>query len=471
MQYRTPTRTFDFARPSSRLQHVRIEGAGILHGEKNAALQLVQRDVNIEFLNISRCAYHAVEVIAPTGHNVFHRLQLRDNLGAGLNYLLLGGASTETNVLPYLPLVRSTLPYNVYGLVDICDTNKRLVVRERVLVYYKYDNRPVDCVKIFTAEQRAKRLGFRVLQFNLFNSTNYAAVTDYVQLIDGDAFNITSKLIADLGVTEYHRQHHLERQFYSSKEPKLSVKLHASGAAEHYGFIAEVVTLPVSYYVGRGFFHNVTFSEMSGNVQGAIIYNSATESSPSVALDYNRFEFNCQELYGNFTSCDAALHFELQNAPQFYFRNNLIRQNQGGLHLKVNAQSAAAALNGLVVNNLFEANKNKEALNVQGPATGSYQVVEVLSNYFTKNYAQYKANIVLDKVVANFTSNVVVANTGERNNRNTGKFNRHLPFIRLQVATNSQFSASNACRSATRPSATTGSTTMWPLAPTTLAPT
>ena len=223
--YRTPTRSFSFERPNSRLQHVRLVGAGILHGEKNSALQLVQRDVNVEFLNVSKCASHAVEVIAPSGHLVFHRLNLRDNLGAGINYLLLGGASTETSVLPYRPLIKSTLPYNVYGLVDVCDTNKKLIVQERVLVYYKYDNRPVDCVKIFAADNSAKRLGFRVLQFNLFNSTSYAAVTDHVRLIDGDIFNQTSRIIGDLGVTEKHRQQRPETLFYSTKESKLSVKV------------------------------------------------------------------------------------------------------------------------------------------------------------------------------------------------------------------------------------------------------
>jgi len=70
---------------------------------------------------------------------------------------------------------------------------------------------------------------------------------------------------------------------------------------------------------------------------GAIVYKSAAETAPSVALDYNRFEYNGQELYGNFTSCDSSIEFALQNTPQFYFRNNLIRGNQGGLHLMVSS--------------------------------------------------------------------------------------------------------------------------------------
>ncbi|KAI1309118.1 Protein bark beetle [Halotydeus destructor] len=396
----------------SRIQHLNIIGAGILHGEKNAAIQLVQRDVNLEFVNVSDCAYHGIEVIAPSGNLAFHRLELRRNLGAGINYLLLGGASSGVATIPYKPLSTSTIPYNLYGLVDVCDTNKKLIVEERVIVYHKYDNHPVDCVKIFAATHSAKRLGFRVLQFNMFNSTNYAAVTDSIQIVDGDIFNQTSRLIGDLGVTEAHRLGQPELKFYSSTEATLSIRLHASGAASSYGFIAEVVTMPVSYYAGRGHFHNVTFSEISGNTMGAITYNAAGETAPSVAMDYNRFEYNCQEFHGNFTSCNSSIDLEIQNSPQFFFRNNLVTGNYGGLRLQVNAQSAAASLYGLLINNLFERNKNNEVLYVQGPQQGSYQVVEMANNYFTYNTAKFKSNIVLDKVVANFTSNVIVANTG-----------------------------------------------------------
>jgi hypothetical protein len=34
------------------------------------------------------------------------------------------------------------LPYNTFGLVHICDPQKEIVVEERILLYYKYDNNP-----------------------------------------------------------------------------------------------------------------------------------------------------------------------------------------------------------------------------------------------------------------------------------------------------------------------------------------
>lgn len=52
---------------TSNLQFLHIRGAGILHGEKNAAIQLIQRDVNLEYVKVENCASHAIEVIAPPG--------------------------------------------------------------------------------------------------------------------------------------------------------------------------------------------------------------------------------------------------------------------------------------------------------------------------------------------------------------------------------------------------------------------
>ena len=159
----------------SRLQHVKITGAGVLHGEKSAAVQIVQRTVPLEFVTVERSAYHGVEVIAPPESLSLHQMRIRENLGAGLNLLLLGGASSsEAGRVPFEPLgdggPLATLPYNAFGLVDICDARKELRVGEKVIVYYKYDNRPVDCVKIFTSANPLKRIGLRFLQLNLWSS-------------------------------------------------------------------------------------------------------------------------------------------------------------------------------------------------------------------------------------------------------------------------------------------------------------
>ena len=400
----------------SRLQHLKIIGAGILHGEKSAALQMVNRDVGLEFVNISHSASHGIEAVAPSGHLRFANLNLSNNLGSGINYILLGTASTSSARIPYKPLTESTVPYHIYGLVNICDPNKNLLVQERVLLYYKYDNQAVDCVKIFKSARQKKQLGFRMLQFNLFNSTNYTTIGDSVKIYDGDIFNQTVKMIGHLGVTHAHKLSEPESRMYVSTKKSyhdsLSVQLHASGASYHHGFVAEVVTLPSSYFVPRGFSHNLTYSSLNGNTLGAVVYKSAGEVAPSINVNFNRFEGNCDKLLDNFTTCDAALEYELQNTPTFWFSNNLLRGNQGGLRLETNAQTAAGALNAFLTNNLFERNVNNEALSVSGPEVGAQQIIEVADNYFCNNYALYKSNIVLKQVVANFTRNIVVSNQG-----------------------------------------------------------
>ncbi len=59
------------------------------------------------------------------------------------------------------PVERIPLPYDNFGLVDICDPQKEIAVEERVLLYYKYDNNPIDCVKVFSSVYDVKPIGFR----------------------------------------------------------------------------------------------------------------------------------------------------------------------------------------------------------------------------------------------------------------------------------------------------------------------
>jgi hypothetical protein len=81
----------------------------------------------------------------------------------------------------------------------------------------------------------------RLLQFNLFNSTNKPGKPDSITLYDGDIYNVTSKVIATIEFGS-----HNERRLFRTKGPSLSVKLFATGASSFHGFIAEIVTLPIS---------------------------------------------------------------------------------------------------------------------------------------------------------------------------------------------------------------------------------
>lgn len=82
---------------------------------------------------------------------------------------------------------------------------------------------------------------FRLLQFNLFNSTGKPGRADSITLYDGDIYNVTSREIGHLeaGTSE-------EKTFFRTNGPSLSVRLFSNGASSVHGFIAEIVTLPIS---------------------------------------------------------------------------------------------------------------------------------------------------------------------------------------------------------------------------------
>lgn len=66
--------------------------------------------------------------------------------------------------------------------------------------------------------------------------------------------------------------------------------------------------------------HNITLSEISGAVGGALSYSTAGEISPRLTLENNRFINNCRQLYGNFSTCESAIKLDVQNMQSFHFQ-------------------------------------------------------------------------------------------------------------------------------------------------------
>lgn len=128
------------------------------------------------------------------------------------------------------------------------------------------------------------------------------------------------------------------------------------------------------------------------------MYRSAGEITPDITVRYCRIRRNGRELFGNFTSGDSAVALDVQNAKTFYFYNNLIRQNQGGLSIKVDSHTAVLGMHGIIVNNLFTENKNKEVLSLQGRKSGTFQWINVFHNYFVRNYARYQNTMLVSQV-------------------------------------------------------------------------
>lgn len=99
----------------------------------------------------------------------------------------------------------------------------------------------MNCVKIFKSAYNLKPFGFRLLQYNLFKSQSKQSKPDRIQLYDGDIYNSSLSSLETIIVGPGDG-----KKFFKTKSPRLSVKLFANGASANHGFIAEVVTLPIS---------------------------------------------------------------------------------------------------------------------------------------------------------------------------------------------------------------------------------
>lgn len=73
-------------------------------------------------------------------------------------------------------------------------------------------------------------------------------------------------------------------------------------------------------FTDRDFQHNISNSEFIKNRDGAITYLSVGEVNPLVAIIRNEIEGNCLKLYGNFTTCQAAVKIDVQNTQTLVFR-------------------------------------------------------------------------------------------------------------------------------------------------------
>jgi hypothetical protein len=204
-------------------------------------VQAISKSPIITAVTIKDSAHHGINLISPNDAMHLQFVNIENTLGQGINAISLTGEGGEGDESSFTPLRDLDLPYNLFSMVDICDTSKEITIEERVLLYYKYDNNPVNCVKIFKSAFRVKPLGFRLLQSNLFNHSKEYGRRDSIHLFDGDIYNVSAKAI---GTIESRSDN--EKRLFKTFEPILSVRLIASGAPARHGFIAEVVTLPIS---------------------------------------------------------------------------------------------------------------------------------------------------------------------------------------------------------------------------------
>ncbi len=133
----------------STLEYLDIYGCGILHEDKAAAIQSVYRTPTTDNVRITNCAWNGYDFIAPKDEFLVSNNVINNNNGYGVGGLALNGDSNyEVPRSTFRPLVDNRMPHNVFGVVRMCTSEKMIYVRERVLVYFKYNYQTVDCIKV-----------------------------------------------------------------------------------------------------------------------------------------------------------------------------------------------------------------------------------------------------------------------------------------------------------------------------------
>ncbi|XP_074661276.1 protein bark beetle-like [Tubulanus polymorphus] len=392
----------------SYMQHVNIYGAGILHGTRVAAIQSTYQPPVVDRISITNCAYSACDYVAPRFGMTFSNSTIKGNLGHGLGYLNLNGESRDVLRSSFQPLVESIVPYNAFGLVRMCDSTKEITIKNRLIVYYKYDYKSASCSKILRSKVTGKRVAFRLLQFNLLYD-NFSK--NAIELFNGDYFSNTSAKITE--ILPNAPESEINRKYETSgRYDVLGIHLHASAAPGTYGFIAEVVTLPLSplssLISGRETDHTIESNKIVENQGGAVKYMNVGEVNPNVLITKNYIKDNGLHML-NITAV-PMIDLNIQNSWRLQVANNYIYYNRGGgIHLYTYSVAKSTGLHANISNNFLDTNSLGEVLHINGT---HYQEVHVRNNYLAHNRVENRDVIYIAGVAVNFTHNVIQENVG-----------------------------------------------------------
>ncbi|KAK6052455.1 scavenger receptor cysteine-rich domain protein [Cooperia oncophora] len=406
---------------ASILRNVEIVGGGSGHNDslQSAGLQLFYRSPLIDHVNVTNSSMHAIQVLSPREKVILNMVNVTNNGGVGINIMTASVQGPTTNAeTPFQPL---HIPYYSQGMVDICAAEKMMQISNRVLVYYKYDSIPVDCVKIFssagrkvafrflpgeslfrTAELGRIRMPVRIItQFNSFRA-NYTLGAEYASI------KMASELFS---VLIFGSRIDRDSTPFSKAVSADVLALHFRGTAAdgEYGFIAEISSIPSSPDSGTVDQVIVRGSRVDNNDRGAIIYQNAGEMSPAVIIEDCSLSRNGIHLFGNISTSMHAVELHLHNTMFVLFRGNSLAYNRGGLLMSARSSSAVARLNAVVKNNLFSWNSNSTTIALYG---NNYQMVTMLNNIISHNYALYYDTVKIHDMSVNLTRNIFYANVG-----------------------------------------------------------
>ena len=111
--------------------------------------QGVYRTPKSSHVRVHNSDWHGYDYVAPAGVFTILYGDISNNNGYAARVTVLNGASSDLLESQFVPLVLNSVPYNVYGLIRMCTTEKLMLIVDRVLLYYKYDfHGTIDCIKV-----------------------------------------------------------------------------------------------------------------------------------------------------------------------------------------------------------------------------------------------------------------------------------------------------------------------------------
>uniref|UniRef100_A0A1I8GIE5 SRCR domain-containing protein n=1 Tax=Macrostomum lignano TaxID=282301 RepID=A0A1I8GIE5_9PLAT len=345
-------------------------------------------------VTISNCASDGYKIIAPRQFVRVANTTVRDNLGTGYSIIVLNGDSANPETTPLVsfnPLVESSIPYNLVGLAQ-----GYVVVDRLLLVFYKYSYETRACTKLFRSQVSAKRVALRFLQIQLYYDP---FSKNSIELFNGDRFNTTELLAyisaANMTSSDDRRRTFRTRPAYDT----MGVHIHASSAAPTNGFIAEVVTLPLSpdktYPDLNNFMeHYVRQSVFTGNQEGGVHYRGVGEINPDFVAHFNQFERNGLDIL-NLTS-RPVLFAQMQNGRYLDVSNNLVLNNFGGLQFDMWSTGLSKSAKSNITNNAIIRNTHGGALWISG---NHYNMFKVTNNFFESNVAEMRDLVSIQGVL------------------------------------------------------------------------
>ena len=96
----------------------------------------------VSSVNISQCASDGINIISPPKSVNLLYNKIENNLGYGVSAAVLTGEIREADLSAFVPLKEVPIPYHTFGMVDMCDPHKEIIIEEKILLYFKYDNNP-----------------------------------------------------------------------------------------------------------------------------------------------------------------------------------------------------------------------------------------------------------------------------------------------------------------------------------------